>query len=826
MDPKDLFDNSQNLDYALNDITKAIWTDRFGRSRKTYWGWEQESAAQLLSQQQRFNNFIQSSGYKVIGEYTAGPLTVTEYNQLIRYQNELYKLTADTPLPFTTTGIDSASWANDSAHFVSVGDAALRQELAAPTGAQNIGFTPYGLTTPTTVEDVLRGASTLNPERLGFFRDTGGANIHRLRDRGLIGDASRYTGNQLGSNGYGDSWIVKYAASWILKNSIFASSTEDGNAGIGLFGASRSGPGVTPNLTNAGVAGFSLCDGPVASGRAFYGEAMMRSPAGTMGGLEIQVGNYTSRVPVVSAYDMSQAVVNGLFIGVESGVGYTVGDADSPISPALNPAGAAVQLVGGSIGAAYQKWTAGIVMRDGALVRDADGMAIAMTLARKQKIRWEVSASAVGANIWSEVGNGNLATGLKFADRHVQLLGFNDRIIVDTQDDTGGAGAVNYPLLKNSRANSPIALGAAGSDTNITLDLYSQGSGQIRLMSHGATGENVRIIPPSSAPANYLTISASVSGNPVALGVAGTDVDTSLRLTPKGAGQIIVGNTIRPNSANAYTCGTSVAPWAGGFTQTAFTVTSDETHKTKPLDITDAMLDAAAEVYWVQYQYLNRVEEKGADGARWHFGAVAQRYVEAFERHGLDAHRFGFLCYDEWDDQYVKVQTNEGETVTKTRVVDKTEKVTRTRLVSRPVMVESFREVLIDSELEDGTRIKKLSRERYLEPKVTRIYIFNEDGTPHMENGEHAFLNEPVMEEVNEEYEDEIVVEATEEYEAAADPVFTDVLETPAGSRYGIRYEEALALEAALQRRNYERLLAKHAELASRLEVLEGSNHA
>ena len=146
-------------------------------------------------------------------------------------------------------------------------------------------------------------------------------------------------------------------------------------------------------------------------------------------------------------------------------------------------------------------------------------------------------------------------------------------------------------------------------------------------------------------------------------------------------------------------------------------------------------------------------------------------------------------------------------------------------MVSRPVLVESFREVLIDSELEDGTRIKKMSRERYLEPKMTRIYIFNEDGTPHMENGEHSFLNEPVMEEVSEEYEDEIVVEATEEYEAAADPVFTDVLETPAGSRYGIRYEEALALEAALQRRNYERLLAKYAGLVSRIEALEGISH-
>ena len=139
MDPKDLFDNAQNLDFAVNDITQAIWKDRFGRNRPTMWGMEQTFSAQLLSQQQRFNNFIQSSGYKVIGDYTAGPLTITEYNQLIRYQNELYKLTAATALPFITTGNDASSWANDSVHFVSVGDAALRQELAASSGAGLIG---------------------------------------------------------------------------------------------------------------------------------------------------------------------------------------------------------------------------------------------------------------------------------------------------------------------------------------------------------------------------------------------------------------------------------------------------------------------------------------------------------------------------------------------------------------------------------------------------------------------------------------------------------------------------------------------------------------
>ena len=169
MDPKDFLDNSQNLDFALNDITKAIWTDRFGRSRKTLWGAEQEFSAQLLdqkqkldaqmlyqkqkldaqvltqeqklnaqilSQEQRFDIFIQSSGYIVIGEYTDGPLTIDEYNKLIRYNGELWKLNAETTPPYTTTGNDATSWVSDSTHFVSVADAQLRQQISDPYAAE------------------------------------------------------------------------------------------------------------------------------------------------------------------------------------------------------------------------------------------------------------------------------------------------------------------------------------------------------------------------------------------------------------------------------------------------------------------------------------------------------------------------------------------------------------------------------------------------------------------------------------------------------------------------------------------------------------------
>jgi hypothetical protein len=55
---------------------------------------ESRFTSQLADQDTRFNTFIASSGYDIIGDYTVGtirgkPLTITEYNQLIRYNNEL-----------------------------------------------------------------------------------------------------------------------------------------------------------------------------------------------------------------------------------------------------------------------------------------------------------------------------------------------------------------------------------------------------------------------------------------------------------------------------------------------------------------------------------------------------------------------------------------------------------------------------------------------------------------------------------------------------------------------------------------------------------------
>lgn len=49
MDPRDLFDNSKNLDHAANSQTAEEWDDRFGRSRKTWHGIEKQAGIDVVS---------------------------------------------------------------------------------------------------------------------------------------------------------------------------------------------------------------------------------------------------------------------------------------------------------------------------------------------------------------------------------------------------------------------------------------------------------------------------------------------------------------------------------------------------------------------------------------------------------------------------------------------------------------------------------------------------------------------------------------------------------------------------------------------------------
>lgn len=112
---KDLYDNAENFDSAVNDRAIEHWNDRLGRARLSWHGMEEA-----------FQRFLVSSGYQDLGEYAAG-LEITTRNQIFRKDGELWRASGSLDLPYTTSG----DWGSEGSSFVSVGDAALRQQLAA-----------------------------------------------------------------------------------------------------------------------------------------------------------------------------------------------------------------------------------------------------------------------------------------------------------------------------------------------------------------------------------------------------------------------------------------------------------------------------------------------------------------------------------------------------------------------------------------------------------------------------------------------------------------------------------------------------------------------
>lgn len=721
--PYVLFDNAQNFDYALNDITQAIWKDRFGRNRKTYWGWEQESAAQLLNQQQRFNTFIQSSGYKVIGEYTAGPLTITEYNQLIRYQDAFWKLTVATDIPFTTTGNDAASWASDSAHFVSVGDGVLRQELASPGGAGLVG----DIAKPVTWSGFSGGADPTGVASSDAAFLAAGAYIGEVRAEGnfkLDNPVNRV-----------NSVIELPPGSTITKNKLSGPSTANGS-----------------NIPS----------------KTLFGRLVIRDEDTTPIGSD-SFAEYP---------DMGQALrLDSKQVQGQCGM-YLGGDRRSPII--------------------------GQTAYVGFHTRHDQSVATPKLWGMNPVVIKNVRATDLPAGVSSET------IGMEIS-------------ISNNTDERGqplGAGAlqglfISYINTQNE-ASSAISTGGltAGYRTALWLDGVTPQGTHISLRDEVSANSGVRCGIDTTA-VNQFTDSAMLLGR----GHSIASLDTTGTIRPmmyiNSANEMVHGaslahrfigsisvfdHSIRPGADNTYDYGSASFRGRTAYFGTGSINTSDERHKPIRENISDDLLDAWGEVSWAtMFKFDDAIAEKGADGARWHFGLIAQHVRDVLTKHGIDGFTLGLLCYDEWSDQFVDEQVNVGEITVKTKTVT-VKKFTKTTVKeSAIVRSESGELVLVEV---DAIKEEPVGSLEYVKDQYGN-FVLNDDGEKLT-----VFIQE--------------TEEVEKEYEAPADPVYEKKLVKAAGNRYGIRYEEALSLEAALQRRNYERLLKQHNDLTARISKLEG----
>jgi hypothetical protein len=177
-DVRDLKDNAQNLDKFANG-PDASYPDRFGSQRRSLAGIGYEFDAGQAERVVEFNEFLESSGYEVPIDYVAG-LGITRPTQTVRFSGELYRA-KDASLPFTTT-----TWAADSAKFFSIGDAALRQEIAetadATKGSAKIGRALQVVGTIADLRALSKASASKYALTVGYYSpgDGGGDSKYRL----------------------------------------------------------------------------------------------------------------------------------------------------------------------------------------------------------------------------------------------------------------------------------------------------------------------------------------------------------------------------------------------------------------------------------------------------------------------------------------------------------------------------------------------------------------------------------------------------------------------------------------------------------------------
>jgi len=107
-----------------------------------------------------------------------------------------------------------------------------------------------------------------------------------------------------------------------------------------------------------------------------------------------------------------------------------------------------------------------------------------------------------------------------------------------------------------------------------------------------------------------------------------------------------------PVADNAYTLGGASNRWSVVYAGNGTINTSDEREKQDIAVLDDAEKRVAVALKGLikKFRFKDAVLVKG-DAARIHVGVIAQDVVTAFGAEGLDARRYGMLCYDEWPEQ-------------------------------------------------------------------------------------------------------------------------------------------------------------------------------
>lgn len=137
----------------------------------------------------------------------------------------------------------------------------------------------------------------------------------------------------------------------------------------------------------------------------------------------------------------------------------------------------------------------------------------------------------------------------------------------------------------------------------------------------------------------------------------GTQTSAGIHLYTNTASRWYVeaAGNFRPATDNAYSFGSASFRTTQLFAATATIGTSDAREKTPIRALTQVELDAAIALAdeLGAYQWLYAINEKGT-WARDHIGMTVQRAIEVMESFGLEPFNYGFICYDQWSDEFIE----------------------------------------------------------------------------------------------------------------------------------------------------------------------------
>ena len=112
--------------------------------------------------------------------------------------------------------------------------------------------------------------------------------------------------------------------------------------------------------------------------------------------------------------------------------------------------------------------------------------------------------------------------------------------------------------------------------------------------------------------------------------------------------------SVLPGTDAGPSIGSAAKRWNTIYAATALINTSDARSKTSVSQMTDAEINASKQISKEigTYKFLDAIASKG-DAARTHIGMTVQRAIEIMNVNGLDPMNYGFICYDEWGDEFV-----------------------------------------------------------------------------------------------------------------------------------------------------------------------------